>query len=181
MKTTNTKTVLPVLLALSVVLVGCNNKEKMAAVQADKSLISPKKMLPPAEILGDDCSINKGMSDRRARAIIDGTFTPSKGGGDMNPILCVYRKPNAMVTVTWCEEVTTAAAKLQKGIEATKRSVEVQDLGDFGVEGFKIIHKGNPGCRFRYGNLIVDISGHSVDEQDKIIKSFIDYYASVAK
>ena len=163
-----------IILTIIAISASCDKKAETAHIDIDD-------MFPSAKIFGDDCSINLGSSGRRTREVLDGTYKGSETGGDMPALDCVYKNPDIIITVKWCEKIETASSELQKYIETTSRSTDITMLEGYGLDGFICRSSDQFVCVFQYGNLRINLLVKTEDELKKVLKNCIQYFDSVAK
>ena len=147
------------------------------------AMIAASDLFPNPSVFGDDCSVNKNMSDRVALSIVDGTYQVSltQEERSMPYIQCMYQKPNVNVSVSRFTSIEECDEEYSKGLETYKKSNDVVALEGYDVEGYRYKMGSQPGCCFKYGNLTVMLFRYEESQEDMIIKALIRHFESKAQ
>ena len=145
----------------------------------ENAMISAADLFPEPSVFGDNCKVDKSVSDSVALSIIDGTYKSSSSEDEASALSaqCWYMEPKVIAAITRFPSVEECNEAYEKGLKLDNIK-NLIPLEGFGVEGYRNSKDSSTGCRFKYGNVAVILLYYNRDHEDQLIRSLVKHFES---
>lgn len=135
--------------------------------------------------MGPDCTVSDS-SDNTAIAIATGTYQPPAGAASPSiwgHLQCQYKNPDVLVTVRMQSDADAAKKQhedflQQMGEMSSLKDYDTSSMKRYGAGGATWKDPFAHGAYFRYGNLLVSLSGDSPQELQDVAAKLVSHNQS---